>query len=111
MTEDLELRVVLPPTLLAGGARAEFFSQANCEELLGLPRRRFLELLRRHDAPPVAEVGKLRLVEREPMLAYLRALKKRDVVQPSAAEEEVLDGADRVLQEVGAMPERRRRVG
>lgn len=26
-------------------------------------------------------------------------------------EQEALDGADRVLQEVGAMPERRRRVG
>lgn len=107
---EIELRLVVPRSALGGGAepRAEFISQHNSEAILGIPRRQFLELLRRDDAPPVAELGKLRLVEREPMLAFLRTLRKRSAPAPA---DEDLDGADRVLREIGAVPEPKRRVG
>lgn len=107
--EDVEVRFVLPRSALGTAARAEFFSQENSLELLGLPRRAFLELLRRADAPPVVRVGKLRLVEREPMLAFLRASRVRDV-RPSV-ELDKLDGPDRVLAEIGCVPANARRVG
>lgn len=109
--DGVELRIVVPREALAAAepARAEYFSQHNAEQLLGVPRRTFLELLRRPDAPRVIRHGKLRLVEREAMLAFLRVLRER--APASAANAEQLDGPDGVLAEIGCTPQRRRRVG
>lgn len=108
--EDLELRVVVPASALPSSSpRAEYFSQKNSLELLGLPPRAFLELLRREDAPEVTPVGRLRLVERETMLAFLRAMRRRPA--PAARGAEDLDGADRVLAEIGCLATARGRVG
>ncbi|MCA9604344.1 MAG: hypothetical protein KC619_02045 [Myxococcales bacterium] len=107
--EDLELRVVVPRAAFGQPPHADFFSQKNSLELLGLPPRTFLELLRRDDAPTVTHVGKLRLVEREPMLAFLRALRRAAPNAPSPAAE--LEGPAKVLAEIGAHPVPRRRVG
>ncbi|WP_437953396.1 hypothetical protein WME98_24000 [Sorangium sp. So ce296] len=53
----------------------EMLSQKNVEAVTGIPARVFLDTLR---APgfrlPVTKLGKLRLVEREAFVAYLRAL-------------------------------------
>lgn len=107
---DLELRVVVPRSAIEQPPRPEYFSQFNAPELLGLPRRQFLELLRRGDAPPVTRVGKTRLVEREAMLAFLRRLEERGVA-PAAEDDEQMDGPGRVLAELGCIPTGRRRVG
>lgn len=104
--DGIELRVVVPRSALVAPTRAsaDFYSQQNCEGLLGIPRRTFLELLRRVDAPPVTRVGRLRLVEREPMLAFLRALRAQQEGAPQAE----LDAADQILAELGCVPRRER---
>lgn len=113
MSDDaVELRIVVPREALPATtpAVAEYFSQHNCEQLLGIPPRAFLELVRREDAPRVTKLGKVRMVEREPMLAYLRILRER---APAPVATEQLDGADSVLAEIGCMPgrARQRKVG
>ena len=78
-------------------------TQRNCEIVLGLSARQYLELLRRSDAPPVYEIGKARMVRRDEMSAYLtrfRAVTCAPAVEP--------DGADDVLREIGCTPTRRR---
>ena len=112
---ELELRVVVPRTALEQPPRPEYFSQHNAPELLGLPRRQFLELLRRPDAPAVTRVGKTRLVEREAMLAFLRALRDREREQVARVDQggagDELDGPGRVLAEIGCVDTGRRQVG
>lgn len=85
----------------------DYYSQRNCA-LLGLGHRAFLELLRRKGAPVATKVGKLRLVEREELLGYLRRLRDLEAAKPAAE----VDGADHVLLEIGCAPRpRRRRAG
>ncbi|WP_053230818.1 hypothetical protein [Sandaracinus amylolyticus] len=100
--DGLELRVVLPTGALPA-ARPDYYSQRNCH-LLGITGRQFLELLRRPDAPPVAPIGKLRLVRREALLAFIdRMARHRDGIERS------VDGADEVLREIGCASVRRAR--
>lgn len=77
---------------------AAFVTQKNCLDCLGLPPRRFLELLRRQDAPPVQVVGKLRMVNRDSMLEYLGRLAASPTRRDAGSEP---DGADAVLREIG----------
>jgi hypothetical protein len=72
--------------------------------VLGLPPRQFLELLRREDAPPVKTVGKARLVRRDAMLVYIERLGAK---VRSDDPEQKSDGADAVLREIGCAPVRR----
>lgn len=81
-------------------SRAEFISQHTAEAILGLTPRQFLDLLRRGDAPPVSAVGKLRLVRRDAMVAFLDRLGARAHVAHE------VDGADAVLREIGCAPVR-----
>lgn len=109
MADDgIELRIVVPRSALptASAPPPDFYSQHNCEGLLGLTPRVFLELLRREDAPPVKRIGKTRMVERRAMLTFL------DKVDTKAFEEaeEELDDADRLLNELGCRPAGRRRA-
>lgn len=99
----VELRIVVPRTHLPMTAPPDFYSQVNCG-LLGLPKRTYLELLRRPDAPPVTRVGKLRLVARDDMIAYIQRLRE---VAPKAVAE--LDDAERLLLEMGCAPRVRAR--
>ena len=100
----LELRLVVPREILAGNMRVEYVSQQNVA-VVGLGRRQFLELLRRPDAPRVIKVGKLRLVRREDMLAFLDRVGQSE----GAASVEEMDGADKVLEELGCSVRPRRR--
>ncbi|WP_437981124.1 hypothetical protein [Sorangium sp. So ce117] len=53
----------------------EMLSQKNVEAVTGIPARVFLDTIRAPGFPlPVTKLGKLRLVEREAFVAYLRAL-------------------------------------
>ncbi|MDC3979798.1 hypothetical protein [Polyangium jinanense] len=55
--------------------RAAFVSQRTSLDLLGIPRDRYLALVRAPGFPlPVTPIGKLRMVDTEAMIAYLRAL-------------------------------------
>lgn len=86
--------------------QVEYFSQRNCE-LLGLTKRAFLELLRRPDAPPVSAIGKLRMVRRDAMLAFLEKLAAKTIKR--GVTEHGADGADAVLREIGCATVRRDR--
>lgn len=101
----VELRIAVPRSALPnrGVAPPEYFSQHNCESLLGLKPRAFLELLRRADAPASKRVGKSRLVARDAMMAFIDSLD----AQSKARAEESLDEGDRYLSEIGAQPSRR----
>lgn len=101
-TESVELRIVVPRSQLPVTAPPEYYSQLNCE-LLGINRRIYLELLRRPGAPAATRIGKLRLVHRDAMLEYMRRLAD---LAPKPVEE--LDGGDRVLMEIGAVPRKRK---
>lgn len=85
-------------------SQSEYVTQKNCVDVLGLTPRRFLELLRREDAPPVLPMGKLRLVPRDAMLAYVARLGTK--VRADTPEQNS-DGADAVLREIGCAPVRR----
>lgn len=103
--DGVEVRLVLPSDTLPSG-RPDYFTQRNCG-LLGLNPRQFLELLRRPDSPPVARVGKLRMVRRKAMLTFLDRMAS---CRKNAGDDgSSLDGADEVLREIGAIPLRKRR--
>lgn len=104
-SDGIELRIVVPRDSLPSAPAVEYYSQVNCE-LLGLDKRRFLELLRRDGAPPTKKRGKLRLVRRDLMLAYMERL---DDTAPEVVVER--DGADEVLLEMGYAPTTRRKAG
>ena len=71
-------------------------SQVNCEAVLGIPKRRYLELVR-DSALPVIALGKLRLVRLDQLLLHLQTLAKRRQPAPADAPQ---DGAADVLGEV-----------
>lgn len=98
--QGLELRIVVPPDAIPSAPRPEYFSQNNCG-LLGLTKRAYLRLLRRADGPAVIVSGKLRLVKRDHMLAFLDRLAEERKPMPKAR---ALDGADRLLLELGCTP-------
>jgi hypothetical protein len=79
----------------------EYVTQKNCMQVVGLTARRFLELLRRDDAPPVIAVGKVRMVRRDHLLTFLDRLRR--VTEPVVE----ADGAAAVLAEIGCVPTRR----
>lgn len=101
-SDVVELRIAVPREQLPSAPAVDFYSQENCH-LLGLRARQFLELLRRSDAPPATKVGKLRLVRRDRMVDFLERLRERE---PKPVGE--LDGADRVLMELGCAPQKRK---
>lgn len=101
--DTVELRIVVPRDQLPTAPAPDYYSQRNCD-LLGLGHRTFLELLRRPGAPTVTRVGKLRLVKRAEMLAYMERLRE---LAPRAAG--AVDGADRVLLELGCAPAPKKR--
>ncbi len=86
---------------------AALVSQENCTLVLGLGRRKFLELLRRSDAPPTVRFGKLRSVRADAMVAFIDRLDEK--VHERLDPEHEVDGADAVLVEIGCAPIRRRR--
>ncbi len=91
----LELRLVVPHELLAGSPRVEMISQLNAA-VVGLGKRQFLELLRRQDAPLTLKVGKLRLVRRDDLLAFLERIGAANDTHSKG-----FDDADKVLAELG----------
>lgn len=71
----VEVRLVVPRGVFEQQPPApELVSQANSMEVLGLPKRRFLELVRSPGYPGrVLKLGRLRLVRRTELLAHLEA--------------------------------------
>lgn len=106
--EGVELRIVVPRESLPVAPAPEYYSQRNCD-LLGIGHRTYLELLRRPGAPAVTKIGKLRLVKREEMLAFMERL--RELERAREIPESELDGADRVLMEMGCAPTKKRKAG
>ena len=102
MTDRVTLQVSVPTPLLPPSAQVEYFSQQNCEAVLGIPARKFLDLLRRPDAPDVRRIGKLRLVPRDAMIAFVDQVGAGSTSR--AARD--LDGPNTVLAEIGALPAR-----
>lgn len=97
--EGIEVRVVLSPEVVSSRPCADYVTQENCRDMLGLTPRRFLELLRRDGAPPVTAVGKLRMVRREDILAFIARLGAK--VRGGHYHERQPDGAEAVLREIG----------
>jgi hypothetical protein len=85
---ELVTMVAAPPSMV---------SQRNALATVGLTPRVFLELLRRDDAPPVTRIGKVRLVEHEALVTWLRARATAGRARTSPAN----DSADAVLEELG----------
>lgn len=82
-------------------AETRMISQRTAEAILGLPTRSFLDLLRRPDCPlRVRRVGKLRLVELEPMLAWLDVIGLAAEADDNTPDAPVDDDA-RLLAELG----------
>lgn len=107
-SDGIELKIIVPVDQLPTSPPAEYFSQENCEQLLGLKRRTFLELLRRVDAPPVTKLGKTRTVERHAMLEFLRRIRERETEARRAG---ALDEADEILLAEGCLPSSKRKTG
>ncbi len=102
-SDGFEVRVVVPRDSLPMAPRPEYYSQTN-SHLLGLSKRAVLELLRRPGAPPVTSVGKLRLVRRDSILAYLDGLAEQKERRMSKDARPSRDEADRLLLELGCTP-------
>ena len=67
----------------------EMLSQKNVEAVTGIPARVFLDTIRAPGFPlPVTKLGKLRLVEREAFVAYLRALAGEPISRRTAEADE-----------------------
>lgn len=75
MTARVTTTLTLPPDALTVVApHPEMISQINVEQVLGLPQRTYLELLREPACPvAVTPVGKLRLVDRNKFRGWLEA--------------------------------------
>ena len=79
-------------------APPDMLSQKNVETVTGIPARVYLEEIRAPGFPlPVVKLGKLRLVDREVFLAYLRSQASR----PTPRSESRPSAAAAVLAEVG----------
>ncbi|WP_234022767.1 hypothetical protein [Sorangium cellulosum] len=102
----------------------EMLSQKNVESVTGIPARVFLDTIRAPGFPlPVTKLGKLRLVQREAFVVFLRALARdpaprRAAADPAprqaaaeAAAEDERTGVAAVLAAVGLEPVRQRRAG
>lgn len=96
--------LVLVRAAQAPPSHVEYFSQRNCEQLLGLTKRAFLEILRRSDAPRTVRLGKSRLVRRVDMIEFLERLSLARSTRLPAR-----DGADEVLADLGCVVPRSRR--
>jgi hypothetical protein len=101
--EEIEIRLVVPRELGVGVLGARLISQKTCA-VFGLDERRYLELLRRPDAPPARKLGKLRLIDSETFSAFLRR-----ITEESNASKEGLDDPDKLLTELGFSPRPDRR--
>jgi len=73
MTARVTTTVMLPPDALTIVAPApEMISQINVEQVLGIPARTYLELLREPECTvTVTSIGKLRLVDRNKFRSWL----------------------------------------
>jgi len=93
MTARVTTTVVLPPDALTiVAAPPEMISQLNVQQVLGIPARVYLELLRERDCPvAVTCVGKLRLVDRNRFRSWLevRGKARRAATAAAAAGETV----------------------
>lgn len=99
----IEFRVTIPRSSLPQMPPADYYSQKNCERLLGMPRRKFLELLRRPGAPEVFRVGKLRMVRRAAFQEFLERIEEAQE-RADRLDPEELDEADRLLLDMGCTP-------
>lgn len=89
-------------------APPDLISQRNVEAVTGIPPRVYLDELRAPGFPvAVIKVGKLRLVEREAFLSYLRARASQPVRDAPTAH----DGVAAVLAEIGLEPAPKRGSG
>lgn len=90
-------------------APPDLISQRNVEAVTGIPARVYLDELRAPGFPvAVIKVGKLRLVEREAFLSYLRT---RACRPPRSPGEAAPDGVAAVLAEIGLEPAPKRGNG
>jgi hypothetical protein len=100
-SDSISVMVAIPRDQLPSAAPPDFYSQENCAGL-GLTHRAFLELLQRPGAPKAAKVGKLRLVPRAEVLAFIDALRSKTTIGAAP-----LDEADAVLVQLGCVPTRK----
>lgn len=87
----VEVRLVVPRRVLQQQAPSpELVSQATSAEVLGVPKRRFLEIVRSPSYPGrVLKVGRLRLVRRTEFVAHLESVtaQRAPRAQPAAGGE------------------------
>lgn len=108
-TLDLvRVEMLVPRSALVAVIEPDMISQRNVLAAEGIPPRLYLETLRRPDFDvPITPLGKLRLVERAPFVAWLkaRALIKPAVPMPAAPVPDdappELDVIDRALIQAG----------
>lgn len=83
----VEVRLVVPRRVLQQQAPSpELVSQATSAEVLGVPKRRFLEIVRSPSYPGrVLKVGRLRLVRRTEFVAHLESLTDGRATVPESA--------------------------
>jgi hypothetical protein len=103
MPSDLvRVELELPRDALRVETRAEFISQRNSLATTGIPPRLFLEMLRRSDFPiAIAREGKLRLVERDAFVAWLRGRSVAKAMPANDAAPDDLDDVDRAVLAAG----------
>jgi hypothetical protein len=94
----LTTTIDLPAEITVTAAPPDVISQKTILQVTGIPPRAFLQIVRAPGFPvEVMRVGKLRLVERAPFLAWLRSQKGSDASAlaandaPAAVEEETVD--------------------
>ena len=99
MAARVTTTVMLPPEALTVLAPPpELISQINVEQVLAIPARTYLELLREPDCTiPVTTVGKLRLVDRHTFRNWLEARGKAKRAAASAAARRTAPDEDDVL--------------
>jgi len=86
--EALEGQIAAMPTTIV--VAPELLTQRNVESVVGLPAEVYLEVLRSPGFPvPVTKLGKLRVVERVPFLAWVKSYSS-----PSAPNGEAAEPAD-----------------
>lgn len=75
MSTDDHVTISIPRSCLTVVESPRCVSQRTAERVLGLPRRTFLELVREFGASggAVIATGKLRIVEIDPFVAWLRS--------------------------------------
>lgn len=95
-SDDDHVTIAIPRSALTIIETPRCVSQRTSERVLGVPRRAFLDLVARYREAggTVLNVGKLRVVEIDPLLAWMTSVERRRDVIDTTAEEVEADPVD-----------------